>query len=96
MSSIGPVRVEPAAGLQGQTHRVEEARSDIVLADVDQLVAAGRDDAAIAVVVGIDADVGEARGDDAGDALHLLDETSTLGQQLGSAELLHLRGCGRA
>ena len=47
---------------------------DAILADRHLLVASGRNQAGVAVVVGGDADVGQADRDDARHALHLLDD----------------------
>ena len=91
-----PVRIEPAAGLQRQAHRVEEAFVDLVLVDADLLVAARRDEAGLVVVVGVDADVGPADGDDARERASSARRSSRPCRTAGRGRARRPGGCGRA
>ncbi len=91
-----PVRVEPAAGLQGQAHRIEKALVDIILADQDLLVAARRDDVVVIVVGRVDPDVRAADGRNSRDPLHPLDDRSRPRPTAGRGLARRPGGCGRA
>src|SRR6185503_9392991 len=73
-----------------QAHRVEEARADIILADVDLRLGARWDDALVVAVVGIDADVRESRRDHARYARELVGHRFRLRPQLRPAHFLDL------
>jgi hypothetical protein len=69
----------------------KEAFADIILPDVDRLIDARRDDAAVVVIVGRDANVGETGRDDPWDALDPIDDHFRHWIELGPPHLVDLQ-----
>src|SRR5207342_2517164 len=64
---------------------------DFVIADIDGLRRAWRDDPLADIIVGIDAEIGPADSNDTRDALHLLDDHLTAADELAAGNIVDLQ-----